>query len=70
VETAVLIVATILIGLGLSMICWRELSAGGARRKVGRVRNLIEVLLPIVAAVALVVWVWVEGELVPHVITK
>ena len=57
-EDAVLIVATIVVGLGLVLILWRELTGAAARRRVGAVRDLVEVLLPVVATVALVVWVW------------
>lgn len=50
--------ASVVIGLGLVLILWRELAAAGERRRAGPVRDLFEVLLPIVATVALVVWVW------------
>jgi hypothetical protein len=56
----VLVAGTILTGLGLAMIVWRELSGAGERRRVGPTRDILEVLLPVVAAVALVVWVWVD----------
>ena len=52
------IVATVVIGLGLVLILWRELAAAADRRKGGPVRDTFEVLLPIVATVALVIWVW------------
>jgi hypothetical protein len=55
----VLVIATVVIGLGLALILWRELAAAGQRRKVGAVRDSVEVLLPIAATVALVVWAWV-----------
>ena len=55
---AILVVGTVLVGLGLLLILWRELSDAAARRKVGPVRDAFEVLLPVVATVALVVWVW------------
>jgi len=41
------------------MILWRELSSADGRRKVGRARDVTEVLLPVVATVALLWWVWV-----------
>ncbi len=56
---AVLIVGTALVGLGLILILWRELANAAERRKVGPLRDTVEVLLPVVATVALVVWVWV-----------
>ena len=52
------IVATVIVGLGLGMILWRELGTVAGRRKVGPVRDTFEVLLPVVATVALLVWVW------------
>ena len=56
---AMLIIGTILVGVGLGLILWRELASAADRRKVGVVRDVVEVLLPVVATVALVVWVWV-----------
>ncbi|MDJ0664040.1 MAG: hypothetical protein QNJ75_05735 [Acidimicrobiia bacterium] len=56
---AALIVGTVLVGVGLALILWRELAGAAERRRVGKVRDTFEVLLPIVATVALVVWVWV-----------
>ena len=56
---AMLIVGTVLVGLGLLLILWRELGNAAERRKVGPVRDTVEVLLPIVATVALVAWIWV-----------
>lgn len=57
-RNAVLIVGTVLVGLGLAMILWRELSNAAERRKVGPLRDTFEVLLPVVASVAVVIWVW------------
>lgn len=57
-EHAVRLVATVIVGLGLVMILWRELANAGERRKVGPARDVTEVLLPVVATVALLVWVW------------
>ena len=56
---AVLIVGTLLVGVGLLLILWRELGGAAERRRVGRLRDTFEVMLPVVATVALVVWVWV-----------
>ena len=56
---AVMIVATVLVGVGLLLILWRELGGAAQRRRVGVVRDTIEVLLPIAATVALLVWAWV-----------
>jgi hypothetical protein len=55
---AVLIVGTVLVGLGLALILWRELGNAAERRKVGPFRDTFEVLLPVVASAALVIWVW------------
>lgn len=56
----VLIVATLVVAVGLVLVGWRELAGAAERRKVGPVRDTIEVLLPLVATVALLVWVWVS----------
>jgi hypothetical protein len=53
------IVATVVVGLGLVLILWRELAAADERRTVGAVRDTFEVLLPVAATIALLVWVWV-----------
>ena len=58
-QDAVRIVGTLVVALGLGLILWRELAAARERRQAGAVRDVAEVLLPIVATVALVVWVWV-----------
>jgi hypothetical protein len=58
-EDVVRPIATAVVGLGLAMILWRELSSADERRKVGRARDVTEVLLPVVATVALLWWVWV-----------
>jgi hypothetical protein len=57
-RNAMLIVGTALTGLGLATILWRELAGAADRRRVGVVRDLVEVLIPVLATVALVVWVW------------
>ena len=54
-----LIVGTVLVGLGLVLIMWRELGGAQERRKVGAVRDTVEVLLPVAATIALLGWVWV-----------
>jgi len=56
---ATLILGTVLVGGGLVMILWRELFGAAERRKTGAVRDTFEVLLPVAATVALVVWIWV-----------
>lgn len=55
-----LVIATVVVGLGLVMIVWRELADAEERRRVGPLRDMAEVFLPIVATVALLVWVWVN----------
>jgi hypothetical protein len=57
-EDAVRLIATIILGLGLALILWRELSSSDERRRAGRVRDVSEVLLPVIATVALLAWVW------------
>ena len=57
-QDVVRVAATVMVGLGLILILWRELADAGARRKVGALRDLAEVALPIAATIALVVWVW------------
>lgn len=57
---ATLIVATVLMAAGLILIVWRELANAAERRQVGPLRDTAEVLLPVVAAVALLWWVWVS----------
>jgi hypothetical protein len=57
---AVLVAGTVLAGVGLVLIMWRELGNAAERRKVGRLRDVIEVVLPVAVAVALLVWVWVD----------
>ena len=57
---ATLIAGTVIIGLGLVLIIWRELAGAANRRKVGAVRDTAEVLLPVIATLALLWWVWVS----------
>ena len=59
-EDAVLVAATAIIALGLALILWRELSAAGDRRRVGPLRDTMEVLAPILATVLLLIWAWVS----------
>jgi hypothetical protein len=54
----VLVVATVLVGLGLGLILWRELSGAALRRRVSPFRDTVEVLLPVVATVVLLIWSW------------
>lgn len=56
---AVLIVATVIIGVGLLLILRRELADAAERRQAGAWRDVAEVLLPVAATVALVVWAWI-----------
>jgi UPF0716 family protein affecting phage T7 exclusion len=58
-EDAVLIISTAIVGIGLVLILWWELRHAGERRRVGPLRDTVEVLLPIVATVFLIVAAWV-----------
>ena len=55
----VLVGSVLMIG-GLIAIVARELATHPERRLVGPVRDVIEVLLPLVGAVVLVVSVWIS----------
>lgn len=57
-QDAVLVVATVFVGLGLGLILWRELAGAAVRRRVGPFRDTVEVLLPMVATVLLLIWSW------------
>ena len=57
-QTTVLVIATLVVAVGGALIAHRELTAP-QRRRVGVVRDVIEVAAPIVALVVLVVGVWV-----------
>ena len=57
---ATLIVATVIVACGLGLIMWREFANAADRRKVGPLRDTAEVLLPVIAMVALLWWVWVS----------
>ena len=57
-QDVVLVVASVVVSLGLLLILWRELGSAGARRRVGVVRDTIEVLLPVVATFGLIAWAW------------
>ena len=55
-----LVAGSVIVALGLLLIMWRELAGAADRRKVGAVRDTVEVLLPVIAMVALLWWVWVS----------
>lgn len=55
----VLVVSSLITGLGLALILWRELAGAADRRRVGAGRDVVEVLLPVIATVGLVWWAWV-----------
>ncbi len=57
-EDVVLVVATVIVGIGLALILWRELAGAAERRRTGSLRDLAEVLLPVVLTVVLVVAAW------------
>jgi hypothetical protein len=57
-----LFAGTALVVGGVVLILWRELRGASQRRQVGPVRDAVEVLLPVVATVALLVWVWLWIE--------
>ena len=57
-EDVVLVVATVIVGIGLALILWRELATAAERRRTGPLRDLAEVLLPVVLTVVLVVAAW------------
>jgi hypothetical protein len=54
----VLVVGTGIVALGLVGVLWYELFAATERPQRGRVRLAVEVLLPVVGAVALLAWLW------------
>ena len=55
---AALVFGTLLIVGGMGMVAWRELATHPERRLVGRLRNALEVLLPVVGIVILVAITW------------
>jgi len=57
-RTVVLTIGTVLVAAGLAAVVWREVGSP-QRRVVGRLRDAVEVGMPIVAGVALLVWLWV-----------
>lgn len=57
-EMVVLLVASFLVVGGMGVVAWRELATHPERRKVGRVRDVVEVLLPVVGVVVLVAVTW------------
>ena len=57
VQTTVLVIASLIVLGGGGLVAYRELTAPD-RRRVGVVRDYVEVLIPIVGLVALVVAAW------------
>jgi len=62
VDFLVVLVGSVLVITGLIAIVTRELGTHPERRLVGPVRDAVEVLLPLVGAVALVVAVWISAS--------
>ena len=58
----VVLVGSVLVITGLIAIVARELGTHPERRLVSPVRDAVEVLLPLVGAVALVVSVWISAS--------
>ena len=54
----VLAVATVVTGIGLVLVLWWEMTGAAERRRGSMGRDVIEVLLPVLAAVILVAAVW------------
>lgn len=54
----VLLFGSLLILGGIAVVAWRELATHPERRQVGRVRNVVEVLLPVIGIVVLVWAAW------------
>lgn len=57
-QTTVLVIASIILLGGGALIGYRELTAPD-RRRVGPIRDVIEVALPLLALFALVIGAWV-----------
>jgi hypothetical protein len=55
---AALVFGTLLIVGGMGVVAWRELATNPERRLVGPLRNVLEVLLPVVGIVILVAITW------------
>lgn len=55
---AALVFGTLLIVGGMGVVAWRELATHPERRLVGHLRNVLEVLLPVVGIVILVAITW------------
>ncbi|MEA2058317.1 MAG: hypothetical protein U9O63_06325 [Actinomycetota bacterium] len=53
-----LVFGTLLIVGGMGVVAWRELATHPERRLVGRLRDVIEVLLPVIGIVILVAITW------------
>jgi hypothetical protein len=56
-RTVVLAIGTVLVSAGLVGVLWREFGSR-QRRIVGRVRDAVEVVLPVAGGIALLVWLW------------
>ena len=57
-QTIVLVIASVVLLGGGALIGYRELTAPD-RRRVGPIRDVIEVLLPLAALLALVIAAWI-----------
>lgn len=57
-ERVVLVLGTGIVALGLVGVLWYELFPGPEGPPQGRLRLTIEVLLPVIGAVALLAWLW------------
>ena len=61
VDLVAVVVGSVLLVGGMAAIAARELLTHPERRLVGPVRDVVEVVLPLVGAVAIVVAVWVSA---------
>lgn len=61
VDFVALVVGSVLLLGGLAAIVGRELFTHPERRLVGPIRNVVEVVLPLAGAIALVVAVWTSA---------
>ena len=59
-DFVVVLVGSVLVIGGAMAIAARELGTHPERRLVGRARDMVEVLLPVVGAIGLVVSVWIS----------
>jgi hypothetical protein len=60
VDLVAVVLGSVLLLGGMAAIATRELVTHPERRLVGPVRNVVEVLLPLAGAVALVIAVWMS----------